>query len=132
MAVGIVALWGKLELAQVGVTLPEHLVLNPKDGGTWVTWNVWQVALLLGLANNVAALFAIGAPSKMTYLIEHHIDPKLFAGALVEEHGFWWAALLWFGTEKRDVVKAYEGILAELVPETFVRPGGGGPPLPLR
>ncbi|KAJ3030778.1 hypothetical protein HDV00_008718 [Rhizophlyctis rosea] len=115
--VGIGALWGKLELAQVGVTLPEHLIVDPQNGGRLVPWSIWQIALLLGLANNIAALYSIAAPSKITYLTEHHIDPELFAASLVEEHGFLWAALIWFGTDKRDLAIGYEEVLLQLVPE---------------
>ncbi|RKO90767.1 hypothetical protein BDK51DRAFT_37819 [Blyttiomyces helicus] len=57
VCVGILSVWGKFELARVAF---------PRSLG--VPWTFGQVFLLVGLANNVAALFELGQPSKITYL----------------------------------------------------------------
>ncbi|KNC98782.1 uncharacterized protein SPPG_05761 [Spizellomyces punctatus DAOM BR117] len=116
IVIGIIAVWAKLQLARVGVTLPHSLGLDPSTG-QWTHWTFGQVVMLLGLANNIAGLFALGSPNKITSLLEYRIDPKLFAGALLYEHGFVVAAAIWFAADRREVRKALRDVFVQLVPE---------------
>ncbi|KAI8915187.1 hypothetical protein DFJ77DRAFT_440068 [Powellomyces hirtus] len=53
VAVCVMAVWAKLQLVEVGVTIPDTLGFDPYTS-EWEDWTFGQWMLLFGLANNIA------------------------------------------------------------------------------